>query len=442
MIPSTTAPTSRTVDRLVAEDAERALADDDDQQGDRERRGRDDQRERERRRRRLLMPSQPMVLNQLSRPGSDDRLAERRGGPPAAGPCRSSVPSCESSPTKAEPTHVADDDREDRGDEPELEEVERHQRPDEERRRDEVGREPDREDPADRPVAGRLRDRLHSVGSRSRGRPRGWAFPRGASCRSPSGLSSSFPSSAPLRGPITGVAPPCHAPPAGLVNVTASDAPPWWTTLRAGSVSATTRRQPDDPAGGRPQPDRLRLVGAVEDHEVRWQALLHSPRHLGCTGRVGGDHLVGAEQLVPAGHLRDVDEHREGVEHRAAPERVPGIHDRVVAAGHVHAGGVELLDARHAAPLGVGVEAALEDDVVERVGDDRHAGALEDLEQLEGVVVVVARHRRRVAGDDPALHPVADRAGGDDLEEPALLVIGLVAVEVDRAPRSPSRGRR
>ena len=35
--------------------------------------------------------------------------------------------------------------------------------PDEERRRDEVRREPDREQPTDRAVAGRLGDRLHAV---------------------------------------------------------------------------------------------------------------------------------------------------------------------------------------------------------------------------------------------------------------------------------------
>ena len=84
--------TSRTVDRLVAEDPEGALADDDDQQGDHERQGRDQQRQRDAPNR-LLMPSQPIVLIQLRRPGSDDRLAERQAAPPASGPCRSSGPS-------------------------------------------------------------------------------------------------------------------------------------------------------------------------------------------------------------------------------------------------------------------------------------------------------------------------------------------------------------
>ena len=93
----------------------------------------------------------------------------------------------------------------------------------------------------------------------------------------------------------------------------------------------------DDPAGRRSEPDRLRLVRAVEDDEVRRQALLHPVWHLGRAGRIGRDHLVGPEQLGPAGHLGDVDEHRERVEHRAASERIPRIHDRVVAAGHVDA---------------------------------------------------------------------------------------------------------
>src|SRR5215210_4019927 len=60
--------------------------------------------------------------------------------------------------------HVADDDRQDRRDEAELQEVECHQRPEEERRRDEVRGEPDREEPADRAVPSAFGDRFHPVG--------------------------------------------------------------------------------------------------------------------------------------------------------------------------------------------------------------------------------------------------------------------------------------
>ena len=59
--------------------------------------------------------------------------------------------------------------------------------------------------------------------------------------------------------------------------------------------------------------------------------------------------------------------------------------------------------------------------------------------ELEGVGVVVGAHRRGVPGDDPALHPVADRPGGHDLQEAALLVVGLVAVKVDRRARLPGQ---
>ena len=103
-----------------------------------------------------------------------------------------------------------------------------------------------------------------------------------------------------------------------------------------------------------------------------------------------------------------------------------------MAAGDVDAGRVQLLDTGHAAPLRVGVEAALEHDVVERVGNDGHTGPLQDLEELEGIGVVVRAHRGRVAGNDPPLHSVPHRPGGDDLQEARLLVVRLVAVEVDR----------
>ena len=208
-----------------------------------------------------------------------------------------------------------------------------------------------------------------------------------------------------------------------------------WTTLRAGSVSATTRPlRTTQRAAGR---SRIASASSSQSKTTKFagRPSFTPYANLGCPGRVRGDHLVGPEQLGPAGHLGDVDEHRERIEHRSAAERVPRIHDRVVAAGDVDAGRVELLDPGHPAPLRIGVEAALEDDVVERVGHDRHARPLEDLEQLEGVGVVVGAHRRGVAGDDAAAHPVAHRPGGDDLEEARLLVVGLVAVEVDRGAR-------
>ena len=188
----------------------------------------------------------------------------------------------------------------------------------------------------------------------------------------------------------------------------------------------------DDPAGrGR---RRIASASSAQSKMTKFagRPSSNAPRHFRGAGRVRRDHLVGAEQLGPAGHLGDVDEHRQRVEHRAAPERIPRIHDRVVAAGDVDAGRVELLDTGHPAPLGIRVEATLEHDVVERVRDDRDPGALEDLDELEGVGVVVRAHRGRVAGDDSPLHAVAHRPGGHDLQEAGLLVIGLVAVEVDR----------
>src|SRR5262245_12558841 len=152
---------------------------------------------------------------------------------------------------------MADDDPRERRAEPTPDERGRGERSEEERRRDEIRGEPDREDPPNRPVAGRLRDGIHAVSlDRQVPLPRGHAL----SGEKP-GRHRSAPStvrgwgSAPIArlGPapaISGVAgvsvpPPAPVPPLPLPPsrryVTGWALPSTCTTLRAGSVSATTR---------------------------------------------------------------------------------------------------------------------------------------------------------------------------------------------------------
>ena len=101
-----------------------------------------------------------------------------------------------------------------------------------------------------------------------------------------------------------------------------------------------------------------------------------------------------------------------------------------MAETNIHPGSQQFFDAGVAAADGIVVEAALQDRVVERIGHHVQAGASNIDDQPAGVGVVVGVHRRRMAGRHPPLHVEADRLGGEDLEEPGVLVVGFVAVDV------------
>src|SRR3546814_10946823 len=60
------------------------------------------------------------------------------------------------------------------------------------------------------------------------------------------------------------------------------------------------------------------------------------------------------------GHLADMQAHMRNLQHVVAAERVPRVHDAVVAEGDVDAGGHQFLDPGHAAALGIAVVAALQ----------------------------------------------------------------------------------
>ena len=68
--------------------------------------------------------------------------------------------------------------------------------------------------------------------------------------------------------------------------------------------------------------------------------------------------------------------HMGNLEHVARTERIPGIHATILAEGDVDAFVAHLLDTRQAAPLGIGVVAALQHDVDQGVGDGRESGRL------------------------------------------------------------------
>ena len=112
-------------------------------------------------------------------------------------------------------------------------------------------------------------------------------------------------------------------------------------------------------------------------------------------------------------------------------KRVPRVHHRVVPQADVDAGRQEFLDPRVPAADGVMVEAALEHGVVERIGDHVQSGAADVDDQAAGIGIVVGVHGRGVAGRHPTLHVQPDRLGGEHLEETRVLIVRLVAVNIN-----------
>ena len=64
-----------------------------------------------------------------------------------------------------------------------------------------------------------------------------------------------------------------------------------------------------------------------------------------------------------------------------------------------------LRHAGHAAALGIGVVAALQDDVDQRIGDRRHAGLGNQRQQFRDVVIVHRMHRGQMRAGHPAAEP-------------------------------------
>ena len=93
--------------------------------------------------------------------------------------------------------------------------------------------------------------------------------------------------------------------------------------------------------------------------------------------------------------------HRGDLEHVGLAERVPGVHHAVVAEGDRDALALQLRHAGLAAALGVGVVAALDDDVDQRVGDRRDARFGHQRQELRDVVVVHRMHRGEVRARRP-----------------------------------------
>ncbi len=112
------------------------------------------------------------------------------------------------------------------------------------------------------------------------------------------------------------------------------------------------------------------------------------------------------------GHLRDVQAHEGHVQHVGRSKAVPGVHHAVLPPADGDAHRLHLLHARQATAFRVGVVAALQGDVDQRVRDRGHAAFGDQRQQLRHIVVVHRMHRgqmtaRRAARQAHAASPRA-----------------------------------
>ena len=125
----------------------------------------------------------------------------------------------------------------------------------------------------------------------------------------------------------------------------------------------------------RAQANRLDRVARLQHDEVGVAAGLepvaveaHQP------GGVDRHRVERGAHAGEAGHVRDMQAHRRDLEHVARAHRIERIDHAVVAEGDGEPGRHQLRHAGQAASLGIGVVAALQGDVDQRVGDHAELG--------------------------------------------------------------------
>ena len=125
-------------------------------------------------------------------------------------------------------------------------------------------------------------------------------------------------------------------------------------------------------AAGRRKPDGLDNRPGVQNDEIGRFACCQSVfiRNAECPGRVARNGIIHSLHLFITGHMADLHRQPGCGQHVAASQRIPGVHNRVVAEADIHAGGQQFFDTGDTSALGVGVKAGLQYRVVKGVGND------------------------------------------------------------------------
>src|SRR5262249_26008714 len=98
--------------------------------------------------------------------------------------------------------------------------------------------------------------------------------------------------------------------------------------------------------------------------------------------------------------------------HITTAQGEPGGHNKGRSQGHIYAAKEELFDASDASASRIGVKAPLQYSVVERIGDDVDLSTGEQIDEFEGICVVIGVHGGTVAGRDATLPALLDGIGG------------------------------
>jgi hypothetical protein len=155
----------------------------------------------------------------------------------------------------------------------------------------------------------------------------------------------------------------------------------------------------------------------LQQHHVGPAARLEAiPLAMQRARTVDGDALEHRAHLGVPGHVADVQTHVRDVQHVVAAERIPRVHHAIVAAGDIHARLEQLLDARHAATLGIRIVPALQRDVDQRIGDGSDPGFVHQGDELGHVVIVHRVHRREMRARDAAVKSPADGLAREGLD--------------------------
>ena len=111
---------------------------------------------------------------------------------------------------------------------------------------------------------------------------------------------------------------------------------------------------------------------------------------------------------------------------------IPRVDHAILAEGHVEAVREHLRHARHAAPLRIGVVAALDRDVDQRIGDGGKPCFGHQRQELRDIVVVHRMHGGEVRGGDPACQSEPQSFAGQRFDVTRKRIVGFIAMHIDQ----------
>ena len=123
--------------------------------------------------------------------------------------------------------------------------------------------------------------------------------------------------------------------------------------------------------------------------------------------------------------------HVGNLQHVVGAQTVPGIHEGILAKGHINAGFHEFFDPGHPAPFGVGVMAALEGDIDQRIGHNVYAGLGHQGHQFADIIIIHGMHGGEMGAGNPPVKAQALGMKGQRFDMARVGVVAFVTVHVD-----------